>query len=377
MAGLNIPWNSFGYDIGGNAFNATWFTQYFQKAQANQQNIARFWVHCDGARAGLEYDSGGKVSGLSPTFNADLIHLLSIAQEHSVVVQLCLWSFDMCKDEMQRGSTQSSLISNQALTHSYVDNALKPMLAATASYPNLLVEVINEPEWCIQGPGGAGVATKNMVPASDMQRFVSMIAEAAHHAGRKVTVGSASLKWSSHAQEAEASYWDDTALKKAYSSSNGTLDFYNVHYYDWMWNPTWGYDPMRASTTHWKLDKPTVIAEMVPKSDHYSIPDVLSKSTSNGFSGVLFWAYNDHNSPITDDVAPLKAYAAAHGASYEAIVTWLGAPTPPPTPPPCTDQAPDAQSTCAQQKSWGKCSASFMKGWCCRTCFQCDPKCGQ
>ena len=72
---------------------------------------------------------------------------------------------------------------------------------------------------CIQGPGGSGIAPKDMVQASEMQRFVSMIADAAHAAGRKVTVGSASLKWSSHAQEAQASYWDDASLRKSLPGS--------------------------------------------------------------------------------------------------------------------------------------------------------------
>lgn len=205
-----------------------------------------------------------------------------------------------------------------------------------------------------------------------------MIAEATHSAGRKVTVGSASLKWSSHAQEADASYWDDDALKKAYSSNNGTLDFYNVHYYDWMFNPTYGYDPMRANTAHWQLDKPTVVAEMVSKSSHYSVADVLSKSTNNGFMGVLFWGYNDPDVAhgcSKDDVAPLKAYSAAQGASYTKILDYLAAPTPPPRPPPCTDTSPDT-NTCAQQKGWGKCTASFMQGYCCKTCFDCKTGCG-
>jgi len=29
--GLNVPWNSFGYDIGTNAFNITWFNVFFLK----------------------------------------------------------------------------------------------------------------------------------------------------------------------------------------------------------------------------------------------------------------------------------------------------------------------------------------------------------
>jgi hypothetical protein len=38
----------------------------------------------------------------------------------------------------------------------------------------------------------------------------------------------------------------------------------------------------------------------------------------------------------------------------------------------CTDVAPDSKHSCAQQKAWGKCSQSFMKGHCCKTCFNCQ-----
>merc|ERR1712048_1295171 len=103
---------------------------------------------------------------------------------------------------MSTGSTKASVIANEAISKSYVQNALTPMLKAVSEFPNLILEAINEPEWCMKGPGN----TQDMVEASEMQRFVAMIAEAAHTKGRKVTVGSASLKWSSHASEAEASY---------------------------------------------------------------------------------------------------------------------------------------------------------------------------
>ena len=41
----------------------------------------------------------------------------------------------------------------------------------------------------------------------------------------------------------------------------------------------------------------------------------------------------------------------------------------------CSDVPPDHRYSCAQQKSWGKCGASFMKGKCCQTCHGCDPSC--
>lgn len=326
MAGLNIPWNNFGYDIGGDSFAASWFETYFAEAQTNGQNIARFWVHTDGARAGLEYNSDGTIKGLTNTYNDHLQQLLSLAQNHEIVVQLCLWSFDMCKDETSQGSTKASIISNKIITESYIENALRPMLEAVSQYPNLIIETINEPEWCMTGPGN----TPDQVEASDMQRFVAMIAEAAHTAGRKVTTGSASLKWSSFADEAEASYWDDAALQAAHPSASGltgTMDFYNVHYYDWMYNSDWGYDPMRANVSHWKLDKPTVIAEIPPTSAHYTVQDILDASTANGFKGAMFWAYNDESFDIRPVLMPLKSFAKTQGAGYDTLLSWMGAAT--------------------------------------------------
>jgi len=41
----------------------------------------------------------------------------------------------------------------------------------------------------------------------------------------------------------------------------------------------------------------------------------------------------------------------------------------------CSDVPPDHRYSCAQQKSWGKCGATFMKGKCCQTCHGCDPSC--
>jgi len=379
MAGLNIPWNNFGYDIGGNSFDAEWFESYFADAQNNGQNIARFWVHTDGARAGLEYNNDGTIKGLTSTYNDDLQHLLGLAQNHEVVVQLCLWSFDMCKDETSQGSTKASIISNKVITESYIENALRPMLEAVSQYPNLIIETINEPEWCMTGPGN----TQDQVDVTDMQRFVAMIAEASHAAGRKVTTGSASLKWSSFASESDASYWHDAALQAAHPSASGrtgTMDFYNVHYYDWMYNSNSGYDPMRADVDHWELDKPTVVAEIPPTSSHYTVQETLDVSSANGFKGVMFWAYNDASFDITPVLMPLKSFSKTQGAGYDALLSWMGAPTPPPTqpppPPPCEDIAPD-QNSCKDQQSWGKCTESWMMGWCCKTCFQCDAACGK
>jgi len=49
----------------------------------------------------------------------------------------------------------------------------------------------------------------------------------------------------------------------------------------------------------------------------------------------------------------------------------------PPSPGPhCTDDEPPGTAhSCAQQKAWGKCGASWMKGYCCQTCHECQGGC--
>ena len=155
---------------------------------------------------------------------------MSVAASHSVVVQLCLWSFDMCKRE-GASSTKAALITDADATQSYIDSALEPLLASLAGAENVLIEVINEPEWCVAGDD---CTADECVPLADMQRFVSSHAIAAHAAGLKVTVGSASLKWNSDGGSGLANYWSDAALQAAApegaDASAAHLDLYNIHY---------------------------------------------------------------------------------------------------------------------------------------------------
>jgi hypothetical protein len=49
-----------------------------------------------------------------------------------------------------------------------------------------------------------------------------------------------------------------------------------------------------------------------------------------------------------------------------------GPPSPPGPGPTCSDTPPpQSADSCANQKEWGKCGRSWMKGHCCKTCFNC------
>lgn len=392
-AHADVPWNNFGADIGAGQYDADWFDAFFSAAAKNGSNVARFWLHADG-RAGLLYADDGSVRGLNDSFASDLTSLARSAASHQVVLQVCLWSFDMCKNSEFPGQTlRTGLIADAAKTASYVENALKPLLAAlkppAVAAGAVLVEVINEPEWCMKVDGGC--TADACVEAAQMQRFVGSVAAAVHEAGLKVTVGSSSLKWDAPGGSGTGNLWDDTALRSAAAAgvaAGAYLDLYNVHYYDWMYNEQWGYDPCREDTAYWQLDKVTVVGELPANSQKYSAPAMMACALKNGFAGDMFWAFNDPNFPVEPAAEALRQFRAAHPdvASYGALRQWLAAPAPAPTPaaptpaPPCVDVAPDAQYTCEQQAGWGKCDVKanpWMAGYCCKTCFKCDGKCGK
>jgi len=321
--GVNVPWNKFGYDIGTGSFDQTWFNTFFSICKQNHVNSARFWLHCDG-RASPAFASDGTVSGLSSTFLPELEQLASMAASNQVVLMITLWSFDMCKQETPTGY-HPQLIMNQTATQTYINNALIPMLKALASHNNVVWEIINEPEWCIKETPGN---TQYQASLVEMQRFAGSIADAIHKNSRQaVTLGSSCLKWNSDANPpAVGNWWSDSALQKAFPSSQAKLDFYQIHYYDWMHNDQWGFDPVRESASYWKLDKPTLVGELPATGGQFYKPaQIMNSSFVNNFWGTAFWAYNA-DFDWHDDIAAWNQFYADHPqlASYNTLVSWLG-----------------------------------------------------
>jgi hypothetical protein len=237
------------------------------------------------------------------------------------MVMPCLWSFDMTKDFTSTAGKyagkHADLIQDTAKTRSYINNALVPMVKHLANACNLIAwEIINEPEWSISGPGN----TTQLVSAQEMVRFCGMIAEAIHgNSNKMVTVGSACLKWHSSRQPpAEAHYWSDSSFKAVYNKSGAHLDFYQIHYYDWMYNADWGYDPFQATKTpaYWKLDKPTIIGESPAMAGKYTMKQMVDNAFANGYAGIMPWSYNANDGVGTWDGCKneLKAFRDAHAA---------------------------------------------------------------
>lgn len=330
--GVNVPWNSFGSDIGthyqwGALYSPTFFTTFFQACKSYGVNCVRLWIHCDG-RSSPEFGDNGSVTGLDTNFLSNFDDLLRIARENNVMVMPCLWSFDMTKDFTSTAGKyagkHADLIQDTAKTRSYINNALVPMVKHLANTCNLFAwEIINEPEWSISGPG----TTTQLVSAQEMVRFCAMIAEAIHaNSNKMVTVGSACLKWHSSRQPpAEANYWNDSSFKAVYNKPKAVLDFYQIHYYDWMFNADWGYDPFQATKTpaYWKLDKPTIVGESPAVAGKYTLKQMVDCAYTNGYAGIMPWSYNASDGYGTWDACKneLKAFRDAHAAMVDFTCT--------------------------------------------------------
>jgi len=84
-------------------------------------------------------------------------------------------------------------------------------------------------------------------------------------------------------------YYSDSALRTAGGKTNGTLDFYEVHYD----TANGSKDSAFANPlSHWGLDKPVVIGEFYALAqDGVTADDMYSTLFTNGYGGAWAWQY--------------------------------------------------------------------------------------
>ena len=106
-------------------------------------------------------------------------------------------------------------------TSAFINNVLIPVVKAIGNHNALMTwEVFNEPE----GMTSVGWTTEKLEKAT-LQKFTNKIAAAIHKENSEllVSTGSVNIQYQN--------WWNDSALIKAGGESNGTLDFFQTHYY--------------------------------------------------------------------------------------------------------------------------------------------------
>lgn len=312
ISGINLAWNEFGMDVGSDPesgdpvhpdMNA--FEEMLDSVQNNGGNAIRWWLHVNGV-ASPAFGDDSLVSGIPSHMTGDMEDVLDAAWERGIRVQICLWSFDMLKADQWQADPDINhkLLTEDAAIQAYIDNALIPMVEALDGHPGLLAwEIFNEPEGMSTITDWGGFAHK--VDMAVIQEFVNRCAGAIHRHDDDVIVtnGCWSFIAGSDVGSGNMNYYTDQRLIDAGGDEDGTLDVYNVHYYDWGGTDI---SPFYYEKAHWQLNKPLVIAEF-HANDTPGGTDSLALATNlynNGYAGAMTWSYTDEQSGDAPPIFP-------------------------------------------------------------------------
>ncbi|NLR93397.1 PKD domain-containing protein [Flammeovirga agarivorans] len=297
LSGGNLAWYNFANDFGEKTTNLEYYEQAISDFATRGGNSMRLWVHINGAN-NPELDASGYTSGLEPSMIQDLRDVLDIAYDHNVVLNLCLWSFDMLNTRdypTEVSQRAKKLLENEENIDAYINNALIPMVSGLKDHEALLSwEIFNEPEGM---SNEFGWDFTDHVPMSTIQRFINRLSGAIHREDpeAKVTNGAWSFKANSDIfSGVEKNYYSDAELIAAGGDVDGTLDYYQVHYYSWAGTT---YSPFVHPASHWELDKPLVMGEFYVEDQPGSIAeeDLFEILYNNGYAGAWGWQYRTYD----------------------------------------------------------------------------------
>lgn len=290
LNGANVPWRHFAADVGRGKTDFAWFGKMFDQLEAAGSNSARWWIHTTGG-TNPEFDEAGFCSGLESSHIPDMKRVLDMAWERGLVLCLSLWSFDMLAkyNEAKVIARNKQLLGSAAHRNAYLEKALEPMVKAFKGHPGLLCwEVFNEPEGMSHEFGWEKTAH---VPMGELQRFINLCAGVIRRADAtaKVTNGCNGFEATTEVG-GRTNWYSDAQLIAAGGDRAGTLDFYQVHYYDWGKTEL---SPFHHPASYWKLDKPIVVGEFFVQ-DTFGVrrEDTYVNLYENGYAGAWGWAYS-------------------------------------------------------------------------------------
>ncbi len=274
----------------------------FRRTDAAGGRVARWWFHTDGTTT-PDHDQSGMAAPITDSQIADVRSILDTARAAGMMVTISLWSFDMLKASTGvKLAYNVDLLTNDQYRQAYIDNVLTPLVTALADDPGLYAwELFNEPEGIVsdgQGwrpfslsmtadGGTAGAA----VPEMYIQRTMTQFAAAIHTADPTALVTNGTWEFQALSTlSGMNNYYSDSELIAAGGMPNGTLDFYEVHYYA---QNTAKYSPFAHPASYWGLDKPIVVGEFyaLPQDDVTDAGDLYTYLYDGGYAGAWAWQY--------------------------------------------------------------------------------------
>ena len=282
LCGTNTPWNK--WDDFGGGFQASFWDDHFAKLHEAGINSSRVWILCSGD-TGIRFDENGAVSGMTDKFWNHCDQLMAIAAKHHIYIMATMMSFDCCKDGNRNNKKFRAMVQDETLMQSYVDNYIIPFAKRYDSNDYLFsIDLCNEPDWIHENKECGKIDWLPLVT------FFGKCAKGIHeNSDILVTTGMGYIP--NNSDERGTNVLEDSLLKY-YAGDNSQMDFYSVHFYDWMIQ--WHGDPFKCSPADYGLDtaKPNVLGEVSAKGSEQDGIDLVAGARAvyaNGWDGVYPW----------------------------------------------------------------------------------------
>lgn len=282
FCGTNTPWDNWD-DFGGN-FDASFWDEHFAALHDAGINSSRVWILCSGDR-GIQFDENGSVTGMTDQFWNDVDQLMSIAAKHKIYIMATMMSFDCCKDGNRNNKKFRAMVQDEALMDSYVQNYIIPFAKRYDSNDYLYsIDLCNEPDWIHENKECGKIDWKPLVT------FFGKCAQGIHqNSDILVTTG---IGYIPNNSDTRGTNVMSDQLLEYYAGADSYMDFYSVHFYDWMIE--WHGVPFNVSPEEYGLltSKPNVLGEVSAKGSEAEGVDLVQAAQlvyDNGWDGIYPW----------------------------------------------------------------------------------------
>lgn len=315
MCGTNTPWDN--WDDFGRDFDAEFWDSHFASLHEAGINSSRVWILCSGS-TGIEFGEDGSVTGMTDKFWNDVDQLMAIAAKHKIYIMATLMSFDCCKSGNKNYKKFRAMLQDEALMDSYVQNYVIPFAKRYDSNDYMFsIDLCNEPDWIHENAESGKIDWKPMVT------FFGKCAQGIHqNSDILVTTGIGYIP--NNSDERGTNVISDQLLE-FYAGEDSYMDFYSVHFYDWMIQ--WHKDPFTLSPAEYGLitSKPNVLGEVSAKGSEQDGIDLVTGAKQvyeNGWDGIYPWTSTGTDG--NGGFAEVSAYANEMQGQIEDLIFPLG-----------------------------------------------------